>query len=70
MSAKREMRKVLNFHHPRASWACPEYWEGRADECRALADAMEHEEPQRHMNGIAEQYEALARWARSQISTH
>jgi hypothetical protein len=31
---------------------------------------MEHEEPQRHMNGIAEDYEALARWARSQISTH
>jgi hypothetical protein len=41
----------------------PEYWRGRAEETRTLADAMKDETSKKIMRGIAEDYERMAKRA-------
>jgi hypothetical protein len=42
-----------------------EYWQDRADEARAIASCMEHEEMKRMMSEIAADYDRLAKDAKT-----
>ena len=39
----------------------PAYWQGRADEARALAEDMSDEDARRAMLAVAENYESIAK---------
>jgi hypothetical protein len=45
----------------------PKHWRNRAEEARAIAESLANAEAKRIMNGIAEDYERLAKRAEARL---